>query len=199
MTHLREEDVLDIVMGEGCEPDVRTHLASCASCQERVGSIREGLSFVRDINPSMPTMRQPKISFWKFKRRQLFARASWLAAASLLLFSLLGLRFEVNGEGLAVQFALFGRGQDPRTLERVAALEDRLIQALELNATLTQHQIDARLNAFYADRGQDFDLFSNALNRKMERFEQINALYLVSLQEDVAHSLRERELKGKLQ
>jgi len=199
MKRLSEEQLIDIALGEPHPEAWDAVLDNSPEDQARLAVLRDGLRAARKVEPRVPPMPLPPISYQRFKRRAVATRLAWLAAAAMLLFSLMGLRVEVGPDGMALQFSIFGGGPDQETEERIAVLEERLIEAIELRSALAQSQIDARFNAFFAERDQDLSAFSQALEVKMTDLEVANAQYLTAVVENVAEMTREREQRGKLQ
>ncbi len=199
MKRLTEEQLIDMAMGEPHPQEWDQRIADNPEDRERLAVLRAGLQAAREIEPKPPLMSVPPITYERFRRRTLLTRLSWAAAAAMLALSLLGLRVEVNDRGVAVQFSLLGSDSKPSSEERIALLEQRLLEAIELKSALTQSQIDARLNAFYNERDRDLNAFSQALEVKMNDLDLNNARYLSVVNDNVAKLERERELRGKLQ
>lgn len=197
MTHLREEDFIDLLLGEPHSSKLDRHLATCNGCREQMRVLEHGLGLAREAEPRAPIMVVPKISYRSFKRRSIFSKLTWVAAAAMLLFSLFGLRLEVGSQGFALQFSWLGRSTG-NTESRIRDLESNFMKAIELNAALTQSQLDARFNALFEERDQEMGSFSKALHTKMTDLTFQNALFLASAKEELSATARERELRGKL-
>ncbi len=198
MTHLREEEFIDVLMGEPHSSILEQHLADCGDCRKRMHQLEQGLHLAREAEPRIPLMVVPKISYRAFKRRSIFSKLTWVAAAAMLLFSLFGLRLEVGASGFALQFSWLGQGSN-HAESRIQELESNLMSAIELNAALTQSQLDARFNALLEERDDEIGSFSRALNTKITDFKLQNALFLASAKEELSTAAREREMRGKLQ
>ena len=197
MTHLKEEEFIDVLLGEPHDVGLKQHLEQCEACATQMETLRLGLEATREVEPTVPLMAVPRISHRRFKRRQMVTRISWIAAAAMLLFSLLGFRLEINNEGFAIQFALPGSGAQVSE-QKVAELEERL-KVMELNAAIAQSDLDARFNMLFEETGEERRAFSEALDMKMTDLRIENANYLSSIRADLQDGFRKPDTRGKLQ
>jgi len=124
MSHLSEEQIIDVVMGEAAEPAWERHLTACSDCRAKRDRVELGLRAARAVKPRVPLMPVPTISYEKYKRGTMKVRMAWIAAAAVLLLSLSGLRIEVDGDGLAIQMGLPGLGGGGNAA-KLAELEDK--------------------------------------------------------------------------
>ena len=196
MRHLSEEELIDVLMGEPRDDERARHLAECPPCQERFRLIAEGLEVAKAAEPIVPAMPKRHISFARFKHRALIRRTAALGAAAMLVLSLLGFQLKFDAQGFSMGFALFGTTTNNQE-QRIAALEERLLEAIELNAQLTQREVDRRFDAVYEDRDENLGVFTEALTDKMKEFELKNAEYLVTLREDLIREARKNELRTR--
>jgi hypothetical protein len=190
MKHLTEEEFIDVLFEVPHDARLDRHLASCEACQQQLETLRLGEQAARSVEPVIPEdMPTPMISSRFFKRKVRVNRLTWVAAAAMFLLSVLGFRMEYNQNQFSMQFSLVGT-QSSAEEERIAHLEQRLVEMIELNAELTQQQLDARFNALYDDRNQDIGVFSEALETKMKDLELANQLYLTNVKTDLEGTIR---------
>ena len=199
MTHLNEGQFIDILLGEPRSAALDQHLAQCADCRAQMAVLKGGLNLARIAEPQIPDLRLPPINYRGFKRRAVGRRLVWMAAAAMFLLSMLGFRMEVGDHGWAMQFSLLNRADKPVASESIAALEKRLLEAIELNSTLTQNQLDARFNAIYQEREQVLGNLQETVNRKVEGLELLNAEQLLAVRDEFTGNIEKLKVEGKLQ
>lgn len=192
MKHLTEEEFIDVLFQVPHDARLDRHLEACEPCREQLETLRIGESAARSAEPVIPEqMPTPLISSRVFKRRLKINRLTWVAAAAMFLLSFLGFRMEFNNDQFSMQFSLLGGSQTESVeTERIAHLEQRLVEMIELNAELTQKQLDARFNALYDDRTQEIGAFSEALETKLQDLELANQLYLTDVKTDLEGTIR---------
>ena len=200
MNHLNEEQMIDLLLGEVQDRDAEGHLTGCEACADRYDLLQKGLAGARKIKARMPLMPVPTISFDKYRRRTRKSRLTWLAAAAMLFISILGCRVEIGPQGVVIQFALLGQGpQSTNNAEtRLAALETRVVEALEINKSLTQLQMDARFNAFSMERDNELGQFTQVLRQNLESLDLSHDHKLVALEDDLLAAIRKDNIKGQL-
>lgn len=167
MRHLTEEEMIDVLMGDGVGPALKLHLQECPECGDQMQTLERGLFAAQQVKPRMPLAAVPLISYERFQRQRKTSRMTWLAVAAMLLLALMGFRAEIGSNGLTVQFALF-HGTGSHDEQRIAALEERLMQALEVQSAMTQEQLDERFNAFFMDQDQEFGEFTQVVNTNLK-------------------------------
>lgn len=191
MKHLSEEEFIDVLFQVPHDTQLDQHLAACASCSDQLETLRLGESAARRAEPAIPAnMPTPLISSRVYKRRLTVSRLTWVAAAAMFLLSFLGFRMEYNQNQFSMQFSLLGGEQTQVEEERIAHLEQRLVEMIEINAELTQKQLDARFNALYDDRSQDIGAFSEALETKLQDLELANQMYLTNVKTDLEGTIK---------
>lgn len=194
MRHLSEEEMIDVLMGDGVEPALKLHLQECSDCGDQFQTLERGLFATRQVKPKMPLTAIPLISYERFQRQRKTSRMTWLAAAAMLLLALMGFRAEVGTNGLVIQFALFHQTEQ-RDDQRIAALEQRLMQALEMQSSMTQEQLDERFNAFFMDQDQEFGEFTRVVTTNLKSSNLENERKLLQLSDAV---LRQNRKEGAL-
>ena len=167
MKHLTEAEFIDMVMGDLSQPSLNNHLATCSHCRLKLEEIQLGLEAAVEHKPKVPLMVAPKISYTKFKRQSLLTRITWAAAAAILLLSFTGFRLEVDQKGFSFQFSLMGSSQSVDE-EKMAMMESRIVELIELNAAITQQQLDQRFNAMFQDQSRDLGEFSKAFGEQLD-------------------------------
>lgn len=199
MKHLSEEQMIDMITGEDTSPELREHLELCDACRDEVALLRNGFEAVKSVKPRMPLAPVPVISYERFNRHKSFVKKAWIAAAAMLLISLMGLRVEIGGNGLVVQLAIFQGQSDSQAQEqRLAAVEARLLDALEAHSSRTQDQMDARFNAFYMDRDQELGEFSQVVNRNLTNAELSHEQKLLLLEASLLQQAKEKSARSQL-
>ena len=189
MRCLTEEELIDVLFDVPHDAKLDQHLASCDICSGRLEVLRTGAEGVKMVEPQIPeNMPHPFISSKIYKRRLTTSRITWFAAAAMFLLSILGFRMEVQDGNFAMQFAMFSTTQEDQS-ERIAQLEEKLVSLIEMNAQMTQNQMDARFNAFYDERDNDINTFSKVLETKMEDFKLSNQTYLANVKDDLKGDL----------
>lgn len=197
MKHLSEEQLIDILMDEPRDAALDQHLAECPPCSERYRLIADGLTMAEAAEPVIPEMPRPMISHRVFRRRTWVKRAVAFPIAAMLVLSLLGFGFQSNQNGFSVQFSLLGGNTTAQNQEeRIANLEKRLLEAIELNAKLTQNQMDTRFEAVFQERDQNLREFSTALNDQIKGIELQNSEHMVDLREDLLKEVRTVAKRG---
>lgn len=198
MRHLTEEEFIDLLMGEIDDPELEAHLRACLECGERMDVLKDGVVATRAVEPKIPDMMLPRISYGDFKRRMMMMRLGWVAAAAVLIFSFLGLRFEMNQNGVSLAFSVLGSQNENVAEARIAELEDRLLEVIEVNAQLTQTQIDQRFDAIHQERDEDFERYAVALGDRINTFETQNAVNIATVREELLNKEREDGVRGTL-
>ena len=199
MNHLREEEFIDILMEEPHEAGLRSHLDQCPACLQKFQKLERGLEAARLVEPQIPLMPVRLLSHRRFGGRKNLKRFLGLAAAAMLTLSILGFRVEMSRERIMFQFSMLN-GSSQAQEKRLAVLEQRLFETLELNAAITQSNLNAHLNTFYQERDEELDTFTQVLGEKMMDLELKNAQYLVNVKDDLTHQIgNKREPKGALQ
>lgn len=200
MTHLNEGQFIDILLGEPRSAALDQHLAKCAQCQGQLAVLRGGLNMARIAEPEIPDLRLPPIKYRAFKRKALGRRLIWMAAAAMFLLSFLGFRMEVGDGGWAMQFSLLNSSKQTQSeSESIAALEKRLLEAIELNSTLTQNQLDARFDEIYQEREHVLGNLQETVDRKVEGLQLQNAEQLLAVRNEFAGDIEKLKVEGKLQ
>ncbi len=194
MRHLNEEEMIDVLMGDGVGPALKLHLQECPDCGEQLATLERGLSVARQAKPKMPLTAIPLISFERFQRQRKTSRMTWMAVAAMLVLALMGFRAEVGANGLVVQFALFHKTEN-RDDQRIAALEQRLMQALEVQSSMTQEQLDERFNAFFMDQDQEFGEFTRVVNSNLKNSNLENERKMLQMNDAL---LRQNRKEGAL-
>lgn len=113
MRHLREDEFIDVLMGESHEKSLDEHLAHCAECTQNLSTLTSGLGAVRSAEPRVPLMALPPITYKSFERRRKSFQRVWLAAAAILIMGLLGLKVQIGNSQMTVQFSFLGAGTAP--------------------------------------------------------------------------------------
>jgi len=199
MTHLNEGQFIDILMGEPRSAALDQHLAECAQCKAQMAVLRGGLNLAKVAEPQIPDLRLPPIKYRDIKRRAVGRRLVWMAAAAMFLLSILGFRMEVRDGGWAMQFSLLKGASQTSETESIAALEKRLLEAIELNSALTQNQLDARFDAIYQEREMVLGNLQETVARKVEGLELQNHENLLAVRNEFAGDLEKLKVEGKLQ
>ncbi|CAM2011146.1 hypothetical protein [Acanthopleuribacter pedis] len=198
MKHLSEEQLIDILMNEPRDAALDQHLAECPPCNERYRLIADGLSVAEAAEPIIPEMPRPMISHAAFRRRTWLKRAVVLPLAAMLVLSLLGFGFQSDQDGFSVQFSLLGTQTTAANHDaRIADLEQRLLEAIELNTKLTQNQMDSRFEAVFQERDQNLREFSTALNAQIKGIELQNSENMVDLREEMLQEVRTAANQGR--
>lgn len=198
MSHLNEEQFIDVLMEETRDPELLSHLDSCGSCQEQMSTLRLGLRGARESMPRMPLMAVPTISYSKFARFNKRRSMMWLAAAAMFLFSILGFRMEIGGNGLVIQFAMFG--QTPTTVSsQDDELRALLPETFDLQEVRLQQSMDARFNAFQQESQEMMLNLVHQVNQSFEAQDLQRDDKLIAVQDDLREWFRKQDLKGKLQ
>jgi len=194
MNHLKEEELIDVVMGEPHWADLDRHLEQCKECAGKLATLRIGLEAVRDSKPEVPLMPLPMVSYRGLRHKALLTRLGWVAAAACLLVSLLGLRVEIGEKGFSMAF---GRFSEPSYEQRLSFLERNILDIMDnsvahadLNNYLTANQLEREDNLG--------DFRENVANRVTD-IEYKVKLLIADFQEANDKKLREQELRGKLQ
>ena len=200
MRHLTETELIDLLMEETPRPELADHLDGCRDCRARFSVLQDGLKAARMVEPRVPLMSLPVITHDRLQRQSRMRRFTWLAAAAVLLIGLIGIRVEIAQSRVTFEFALFKRatGQDET---RIQALEQQLaltMEAVQVQSALTQHQMDARFNAFFLERDRDLQDISLLLDQKFRDTELKNQKHLVNFNDQLMESLRKQDLKGTL-
>lgn len=199
--HLDESTMLDLALGESRDAAAESHLAVCDRCRDQVSLLREGLSLARDGAPTMPDLAQRPFTYAFFQRRLWSRRLIQLSAAALLLLSLLGFSFRSGPTGLEVQFSVLGlnRGQSMAQVQkleqRLEATQARLSEAMDLQAAVAQEQFQQRLNAFYLERAQELQEFTNQVEDNIRFIEFNNRQAIAAVQLEMREALNRNELK----
>lgn len=201
MSHLTEEELIDVLMGEPHQATLDQHLAGCDTCTNELDLLRDGLTMARRGEPRIPLMVQPIISHTSMDKRIKTSRHIWMAAAAMFFLAIIGLRVEVSDGVLSMEFALIGRSNGVPA-QKVQELEQELAQAvaaIEVQADMTQNQLDARMNAFYMERDRDMENFTSMLRTSMRERDMYNAKYLSDVDVRMERRLQEHGIKGKMQ
>lgn len=197
MTHLNEEQIVDLLLEEPGAEALRPHLEHCAECRDRFDRAASGLRATRAAAPRVPEMPRLPISYRRFQRTALLTRAGWIAAAAMFALSLMGFQFEYEQGRFAVGFSLAGAFQEETAsadAERIAELESRLLEAIELKSELTRSSVDARFEALYQERGEELYRMSDDFKRALENMELQQAQYAGAVRDE----LREEVAKSSL-
>lgn len=190
MKHLTEEEFIDVLFQVPHDTRLDRHLEACQACSDQLETLRIGESAARSVEPVLPEhMPTPLISSRVFRRRITKSRLTWVAAAAMFLLSFLGFRMDYSDQQFSMQFSLLGN-QPSVEEQRIAHLEQRLVEMIEINAELTQKQLDARFNALYDDRSQEIGQFSQALETKLQDLEIANQLYLTNVKTDLEGTIK---------
>lgn len=201
MKHLTEEELIDVLMDEPRDKALDQHLEACPPCMEQLSVLKTGLGGARLVEPEIPLMARPLITHSQFTRKEKAQRMTWMAAAAILLFGLLGFRMEVGNGKMTMEFAIFGGG-DQVSEARIAMLEQDLantLQLMELQSLRTEEQMNQRFNAVYEDGHYNLEQIRVMLDSRMEEAELQNALYFNDVNDKVKETLRKNGFKGKLQ
>jgi len=202
MKHLTEEELIDVLMNEPRDKALDQHLENCPPCLDQMSVLKAGLGGVRLAEPQIPLMARPTISHSQFKRREKTFRMTWMAAAAILMFGLLGFRLEVGDGKMTMEFAFFNGNDGSVSDQRIAMLEQDLantIQLLEMQSIRTEEQMNQRFNAVYEDGHYNLQQIQVLLNNRMEEAELKNALYFNDVNDKVTETIRKSGFKGKLQ
>lgn len=197
MRHLTEDELIDVLMGDKVEPALRLHLEECPDCTGQLETLERGLSAARQVKPRMPLTGVPLISYERFSKQRKTTRMTWLAVAAMLALALMGFRAEVGPKGLVLQFALF-HGATSSDEERIAALETRLMQALEVQSSMTQEQLDERFNAFFMDQDQELGEFSRVIHGNLNLSNLENERKLMQIEESMRRQTRKDAALGTM-
>lgn len=199
MNHLREDQFIDVLMGEPRSASVDMHLAECTACQNNMQGLQDGLRAARIAEPRVPTMPLLPIRFAKFKRQSMMTRLAWLGAAAMLFLSLLGFRVEFSDQGFSMAFSLWQQPATTQNEERIRELETTLAIALDEMHNMTQQQINMGLAAFYAERDQEIGSFQAVMANKFQELSFDQAENAVTLKQEFEDLLRKDDVRGKLQ
>jgi len=197
MTHLQEEQFIDLLLGEPRSVTLDEHLAKCLQCQQQLAKLEKGMALAKLVEPDMAQVKYPSVSYGGYKQKALKTRLVWLAAAAMFILSLLGFRLESNKGSWSVQLSLLGKNQEQS--QQIAALEQRLLEAIELNNKMTQSQLDARFHAIYQEREQDFGDLREVVVREMRDLETSNSQQLIAVRDEFKGDLEKFKVEGKLQ
>lgn len=197
MTHLDESQFIDILLGEPRSAKIDQHLESCDLCQQQMDVLRKGMLIAQVGEPDISQVRYPKINYSKFRRKAIWTRVVWGAAAAMFLISLLGFRFESNQGSWSFELSLLGNQKQSEN-QQIAALEKRLMEVIDVNTQLTQAQLDARFNAIYEERTEELGSFRDAVVSGMERIELDNNRQLIAVRDEFKGDLERMKLEGKL-
>ncbi len=197
MRHLTEEEMIDVLMGDGVGPALKLHLQECPECGDQMQTLERGLSAAQQVKPSMPLSAVPLISYERFYRQRKTSRMTWLAVAAMLLLALMGFRAEIGANGMTVQFALF-HATGSQDEQRIAALEERLMQALEVQSAMTQEQLDERFNAFFQDQEGEFGEFTQVVNTNLKTSNLENERKMLQLTDVLVRQDRKNSALGTM-
>ena len=197
MNHLNEEQFIDILMEEPHDKALDEHLAQCDPCRDQMTTLEKGLSGAQMSKPRMPLMAIPTLTYGKYAKHRKTTRYTLLAAAAMLLLSVLGFRMEMSGDkGLVVQFAIFGQVEESAASEaRIAELEDQLTLVLDNVSSIVQGQ----MNAFYNERDEEVGDFQDVLYKSMVTHELEYEKKMIDLKDDFHGQMRKLEVRRKMQ
>lgn len=196
MTHLTEEQFIDILMGEPRNVELDQHLASCEACQMQMHLLKNGFTLAKAAEPEVPELNFPSINHRQLKKKTWWRRIAWGAAAAMFLLSILGFRMEVDDGSVAFEFALFGNGKGEQ--HQMADLEERLLQAIDMNATMAQRQIDERFNAIFQEGEMKMGEFRSAVAKEVEGLSIENDRALAFLRDELNGSIEKLKQEGNL-
>ncbi len=203
MKHLTEVELIDVLMDEARDKSLDAHLQACSACAAQLAELKTGLGGARLVEPEIPLMARPMISHTQFKRQDKTRRMTWIAAAAILMFGLLGFRMEIGNGQMTMQFSFFnGGGGDGVSEQRIAMLEQDLAntrQLLELQSIRTEEQMNQRFNAVYEDGHYNLEQIRVLLDNRMQDAELKNALYFNDVNDQIKETLRKQGFKGTLQ
>jgi len=201
MTHLNEEELVDVVLGESRVPEHVHHLSGCDACSRKLETLKSGLAAIRAVDHGDFRISRPLTHrhFWQ----RLWGRRFLAAAAAVLIgLSILGFRVEIEPSGVAIQFDIIRTNQSPS----VAALEKRLKDAeqrfeegIQIHAAMNQAQLEERFNAIYMERGQELQEFGHQVQSNLVNLDENNALMVAALRNDLYDALKKESLKGTIQ
>ena len=201
MRHLREDEFIDVLFAELHDSALDAHLAECEECSLKLRNLESGMDAARAVEPKVPLMALPPITYKSFERRQKSFRTLWFAAAAILVMGLMGFRLEVGNGQMTMQFAFFGGG-DSVSEARIAELEQNLALAMDTidaQSMMTQQQMDARFNQLYLDQGRDFNDLHAVLARYDKNTQLENESHLAAFKEQLIEEVRKAGFKGQLQ
>ncbi len=197
MKHLSEEQLIDLVFEETKDSQSHRHSQSCGECRERLDRIALGLHAVRSLDLEPIPLRKPLTV--RFLRSRRWRWVGWAAAASFLLLSLAGTRFELNQGQMSVEFAMFGTQQlnDDEFENRLKGVEADMLSAFQLHAEMMQMQVDDRLNALYAEHTQQMRELSRQVEDDIKSVDYQNGDMIASMRDDVYSYIQSEKVRGR--
>lgn len=201
MTHLNEEQLVDLALGEADAPGHLRHISNCDACRQKLETLQVGLAALRAADQPDFGMSRPLTHrrFWQ----RLWGRRFLAAAAAVLIgLSILGFRVEVDPSGVAVQFVMLGTHRSPSVADLERRLEDaerRFQEGIQLHAAIHQAQLEERLNAIYLERGVQMQEFGAQVQDRLISLDENNANMVAALRSDMYDALKKASLKGTIQ
>ena len=202
MRHLKENELIDVLFAELHDSALDAHLADCEECAAKLRHLESGMDAARAVEPKVPLMALPPITYKNFERRRKSFRKLWFAAAAILVMGLMGFRMEVGDGKMTMEFAFFGRGGDSVSEARIEDLEKSLMMAMdaiEVQSTMTQQQMDARFNQLYLDQNREYNDLQAVLARYGKNTQLENQSHLAAMKEQLIEEVRKAGFKGQLQ
>ena len=186
MKHLNENDFLDLLFNEEQSEDHLRHIRQCKSCQDQLELLEDGLEVAKLGDPGEISMDSRPVNLGLHPWKRISYRVAFGVAAVFLLFSVLGFRAEVRDGDFSIQFSLFnGSSATAVSREELTDLEDRLVEALNLQSKMTSTEMNQHFELLQAYQYRDLMELSIQVKESLVSSELQTGKKLASLNRDL--------------